>query len=112
MGELDYTAWSNAVSSALVAIIVALAVPVSGLVGTLIGHVLGQRKIRAESEHLRMDAADSLITQLSLQVTKLTERTGNLEMENRDLRDRVSHLEWVLRRHSIDPDDHDPYAAP
>lgn len=108
MRRFDYTAWSQAMT----AVLIAIAVPLVGFLGTLVGHILGQRKIRAESEHLRMNAADSLITQLSLQVTKLTERTGNLEMENRDLRDRVSHLEWVLRRHSIDPDDHDPFAAP
>lgn len=98
-------------TSVLVAVVAAVAAPLLGLVGALVGHILGQRKLRAESEHLRMNVADNLITQLSLQVTKLTERQGSLEMENRDLRDRVSHLEWVLRLHSIDPDQHDPYAT-
>lgn len=98
-------------TSVLVAVVAAVVAPLLGLVGALVGHILGQRKLRAESEHLRMNVADNLITQLSLQVTKLTERQGSLEMENRDLRDRVSHLEWVLRLHSIDPDQHDPYAT-
>ena len=94
-------------TSVFVAVVAAVAAPLLGLVGALVGHILGQRKLRAESEHLRMNVADNLITQLSLQVTKLTERQGSLEMENRDLRDRVSHLEWVLRRHNIDPDQPD-----
>lgn len=98
-------------TSVLVAVVAAVVAPLLGLVGALVGHILGQRKLRAESEHLRMNVADNLITQLSLQVTKLTERQGSLEMENRDLRDRVSHLEWVLRLHNIDPDQHDPYAT-
>lgn len=79
-----------------------IAIVGSGALGTFLGQLFGRRKILAESEALRMSSADQLISQLSVQFSQALVRIADLERSERDLQDRVHHLEWTLERHGID----------
>lgn len=73
-----------------------------GVLGALIGGVFARRKSAAESEHIRMESADVLITRLSVQLTEAVNRISSLERSERKLQDRVQHLEWLLRQNGVE----------
>ena len=64
----------------------------SGVLGALITSWFSRRKTGAESEHIRMQTADMLITKLSLQLNDAFERIRSLEVSERRLQQELDDL--------------------
>lgn len=62
-----------------------LAVLGSGLLTAWVTNWFTRRKVGAESEKIRMESADLLITRLSTTVAEMGNRISELEKENREL---------------------------
>lgn len=68
----------------------------SGVLGALITSWFSRRKTGAESEHIRMQTADMLITKLSLQLNDAFERIRSLEVSERRLQQELDDLKTYV----------------
>lgn len=68
----------------------------SGVFGALITSWFSRRKTGAESEHIRMQTADMLITKLSLQLNDAFERIRSLEVSERRLQQELDDLKTYV----------------
>jgi hypothetical protein len=68
----------------------------SGVLGALITSWFSRRKTGAESEHIRMQTADMLITKLSLQLNDAFERIRSLEVSERRLQQELDELKTYV----------------
>lgn len=68
----------------------------SGVLGALITSWFSRRKTGAESEHIRMQTADMLISELSLQLNDAFERIRSLEVSERRLQQELDDLKTYV----------------
>lgn len=68
----------------------------SGVLGALITSWFSRRKTGAESERIRMQTADMLITELSLQLNDAFERIRSLEVSERRLQQELDDLKTYV----------------
>ena len=68
----------------------------SGVLGALITSWFSRRKTGAESENIRMQTADMLITKLSLQLNDAFERIRSLEVSERRLQQELDDLKTYV----------------
>lgn len=68
----------------------------SGVLGALITSWFSRRKTGAESENIRMQTADMLITKLSLQLNDAFERIRSLEVSERRLQQELDELKTYV----------------
>ena len=68
----------------------------SGVLGALITSWFSRRKTGAESEHIRMQTADMLITKLSLQLNDAFERIRSLDVSERRLQQELDDLKHYV----------------
>ena len=68
----------------------------SGVLGALITSWFSRRKTGAESEQIRMQTADMLITKLSLQLNDAFERIRSLEVSERRLQQELDELKTYV----------------